>query len=102
MHPRLLPTGVLLSIPLYDMVIVPLAVKCGRPISMTTRIGIGFVVQLAALLSGGRGGGLGPWGRLSLYWGCPRPRPFRPPPPPRLDNVLASHTPPFPPTTPDP
>lgn len=45
--------GVLLSIPLYDMVVVPLAVKMGRPISMKTRILIGYIVQLAALLSAG-------------------------------------------------
>ncbi|GBF89822.1 hypothetical protein Rsub_02526 [Raphidocelis subcapitata] len=45
--------GVLFTIPLYDMVIVPLAVRMGRPISMINRILIGYVVQLAALLAAG-------------------------------------------------
>ena len=45
--------GVLLSIPLYDLVIVPLALRFGKPITMVRRIGIGFAVQLAALLAAG-------------------------------------------------
>ncbi|KAI8464338.1 MAG: POT family-domain-containing protein [Monoraphidium minutum] len=45
--------GVLLTIPLWDMVIVPMAIRFNRPISMTSRIGLGFIVQLLALLSAG-------------------------------------------------
>jgi hypothetical protein len=58
--------GVLLTIPLYDLVIVPLAVRLGRPISTVSRVGIGFIVQLAALLSGAGGkGGAGGAGGFS-------------------------------------
>lgn len=41
--------GVLFTVVLYDLALVPLANRLKRPISMTLRIGIGFVVQLAAL-----------------------------------------------------
>lgn len=44
--------GVLLTIPLYDLVVVPLAIKMGRPITMITRIGCGFFLCMLALLSG--------------------------------------------------
>ena len=38
----------------YDLVIAPLAARwLGRPISMTMRIGLGFAIQIVALLSAG-------------------------------------------------
>ena len=43
----------LFTVAFYDIVVVPLTVKCGRPISMVKRIGIGFVVEMLALLSAG-------------------------------------------------
>jgi len=43
--------GVLFMVTFYDMVIVPLTNKMNRPISMTTRIGIGFIVAILALAS---------------------------------------------------
>jgi hypothetical protein len=45
--------GVILTIPFYDMVLVPLFKRFKRPISVTQRIGAGFVLQLIALLSAG-------------------------------------------------
>jgi hypothetical protein len=39
---------------LYDLVIAPLAARwLGRPISMTMRIGLGFAIQIVALMSAG-------------------------------------------------
>jgi peptide/histidine transporter 3/4 len=39
---------------IYDLVIAPLAARwLGRPISMTMRIGLGFAIQIVALLSAG-------------------------------------------------
>ncbi|KAF8073093.1 NPF8.3 [Scenedesmus sp. PABB004] len=43
--------GVLFTVVFYDVVVVPLTNKIGRPISMTMRIGIGFFVQILALVS---------------------------------------------------
>lgn len=43
--------GVLFTVVFYDLVVVPLAAKLGRPISMTTRIGLGFAIQILALVS---------------------------------------------------
>lgn len=46
--------GVLGMVVFYDLVIAPLAARwLGRPISMTMRIGLGFVIQIVALLSAG-------------------------------------------------
>jgi len=45
--------GVILTIPFYDMVLVPLFKRLGRPITVTQRIGAGFVLQLVALLMAG-------------------------------------------------
>lgn len=46
--------GVLGMVVLYDLVIAPLAARwLGRPISMTMRIGLGFAIQIVALLSAG-------------------------------------------------
>ena len=45
--------GVLFTVAFYDLALVPLTVKCGRPISMVKRIGIGFVLEALALLSAG-------------------------------------------------
>jgi hypothetical protein len=46
--------GVLGMVVLYDLVIAPLAARwLGRPISMTMRIGLGFGIQIVALLSAG-------------------------------------------------
>ena len=44
--------GVLASVAAYDLVVAPLAARLGRPISITARIGWGYVVAIAALLSG--------------------------------------------------
>jgi hypothetical protein len=44
--------GVLISVPLYDLVLVPFAKRIGRPISYMARIGAGFVVLIIALLTG--------------------------------------------------
>lgn len=43
--------GVFFTIALYDLGMVPLAKRLKHPISMTVRIGIGFVVQIAALVA---------------------------------------------------
>jgi hypothetical protein len=43
--------GVLFTVVAYDLLIVPLATKCGRPISMVMRIGIGFFILILALIS---------------------------------------------------
>lgn len=48
--------GVLVSVALYDLAAVPAARRLGRPISEMGRIGAGYVVLFAALMSGGRGG----------------------------------------------
>jgi hypothetical protein len=46
--------GVLGMVVFYDLVIAPLAARwLGRPISMTMRIGLGFAIQVVALLSAG-------------------------------------------------
>jgi peptide/histidine transporter 3/4 len=45
--------GVLATIPLYDMVLVPLLARSKRPITVTQRIGGGFFIQILALLSAG-------------------------------------------------
>lgn len=43
--------GVLFMVVAYDLVIVRLAKKFNKPISMTFRIGLGFVIQIVALVS---------------------------------------------------
>lgn len=43
--------GVLFTVVCYDRGLVPLLARLKRPISMTTRIGLGFVIQIAALCS---------------------------------------------------
>lgn len=43
--------GVLFMVVAYDLGVVPLARRCGRPMTMTTRIGIGFALQIVALSS---------------------------------------------------
>uniref|UniRef100_A0A383VGU9 Major facilitator superfamily (MFS) profile domain-containing protein n=1 Tax=Tetradesmus obliquus TaxID=3088 RepID=A0A383VGU9_TETOB len=43
--------GVLFTVVFYDLVVVPLTNKIGRPISMTFRIGLGFFVLILALIS---------------------------------------------------
>jgi hypothetical protein len=45
--------GVMVSVAAYDLAVVPFFVRIGRPISMTSRIGWGYLVAIAALLSGG-------------------------------------------------
>lgn len=50
--------GVLITVVFYDLVVVPLTNKIGKPITMTMRIGIGFVVQMIALMSGEGAAGL--------------------------------------------
>jgi hypothetical protein len=59
--------GVLLTVVFYDLVVVPLTNKMGRPITMTMRIGIGFVVQMIALTSGEGQAGRGEAGGLQGY-----------------------------------
>ena len=43
----------LFTVAFYDIVIVPLTTKFNRPISMTMRIGIGFFLEILALISAG-------------------------------------------------
>lgn len=43
--------GVLLTVVCYDLMLVPLTSRLKRPISMTMRIGLGFVIQIAALVA---------------------------------------------------
>lgn len=43
--------GVLFTVVCYDLMLVPLTNRLKRPISMTMRIGLGFVIQLLALVS---------------------------------------------------
>lgn len=43
--------GVLFTVVFYDLVVVPVTNKIGKPISMTFRIGLGFFVQILALIS---------------------------------------------------
>lgn len=43
--------GVLFMVVAYDLAIVPLTKKLNRPISMTFRIGLGFFLQILALIS---------------------------------------------------
>lgn len=47
------PPAVLFTIPLYDMVLVPLLAKLKRPITVTQRIGAGFFIEILALISAG-------------------------------------------------
>lgn len=44
---------VIFTIPFYDLVLVPLFKRFKRPISVTQRIGAGFVIQVLALLMAG-------------------------------------------------
>jgi hypothetical protein len=55
--------GVMVSVAAYDLVVAPMAARLGRPITTTARVGYGFVVAIAALLSGkpARGVGIGDW-----------------------------------------
>eukprot|EP00879_Flechtneria_rotunda_P000926 GHRR01001055.1.p1 GENE.GHRR01001055.1~~GHRR01001055.1.p1 ORF type:complete len:523 (+),score=105.75 GHRR01001055.1:1216-2784(+) len=43
--------GVLFTVAIYDFIVVPITQKMNRPISMTLRIGLGFVIQIMALVS---------------------------------------------------
>ncbi|KAI8467277.1 MAG: POT family-domain-containing protein [Monoraphidium minutum] len=45
--------GVMISVAAYDIFVVPIATKMGRPISTMSRIGAGFIVAILALLSAG-------------------------------------------------
>lgn len=78
----------LLTIPLYDLVVVPLAVRMGRPITMISRIGMGFFLCMLALLSGEADGRERRRGSCVMRSVPARPRasptrPFPAPPPTR-------------------
>ncbi|KIZ04318.1 hypothetical protein MNEG_3635 [Monoraphidium neglectum] len=45
--------GVMISVAVYDIFVVPIAAKMGRPISTMSRIGAGFIVAMIAVLSAG-------------------------------------------------
>jgi hypothetical protein len=52
-QPHQTTTTVIFTIPFYDLVLVPLFKRLKRPITVTQRIGAGFVIQILALLMAG-------------------------------------------------